>query len=397
MIRFLPDTWSDALLRPLYMALPDANIYVEIMAPDTRFAAVIGLVILWVAARKTAGLALPLGNSLASLLIFATVAFGVWLASSGNGRYFLPVLILVGVCCIAVLDRLPGTRSFKSFVAGGLIVVQFGVFVSADPFRWWGLAPWMSPFYPVQLDERARTEPATYVIFTPLSRSLIAPKFPAKARWVNIAPWGEGSAGSVEAIGIRRVLESSGEIYVLLPSRPAFMDSDGLPVPELVRLIGNSVAGHGLTLKTPLECRFLQSQGLVSEMSKDPTVVVIEKRDRIGFWICPASHSDRERASNAVSAPADVLRIVDAVERQCPRFFPPGQTTLTRIEGGWERHYSATDLRLFLFDDNTLYYRYWRAVNPGYIGTAAQAMDAPQDLKCRVIRGRSGAPWERNE
>ena len=37
MIRFLPDTWLDALLRPVAMAMPDGWIYVETMAPDLRF------------------------------------------------------------------------------------------------------------------------------------------------------------------------------------------------------------------------------------------------------------------------------------------------------------------------------------------------------------------------
>lgn len=39
MIRFLPDTWRDWVLRPLAMAAPDSWVYTEVSAPDFRFAA----------------------------------------------------------------------------------------------------------------------------------------------------------------------------------------------------------------------------------------------------------------------------------------------------------------------------------------------------------------------
>ena len=38
MERFAPDTLRDALWRPIAMAAPDGGVYMEIMAPDVRFA-----------------------------------------------------------------------------------------------------------------------------------------------------------------------------------------------------------------------------------------------------------------------------------------------------------------------------------------------------------------------
>ena len=49
MIRFLPDTWRDAILRPIAMAAPDAGVYVEIMAPDIRFSVIAILILIWIA------------------------------------------------------------------------------------------------------------------------------------------------------------------------------------------------------------------------------------------------------------------------------------------------------------------------------------------------------------
>ncbi|MBK7990381.1 MAG: hypothetical protein IPK05_10415 [Comamonadaceae bacterium] len=46
MIRFLADTWRDALLRPVAMAAPNSSVYIEIAAPDFRFVLALGLGVL---------------------------------------------------------------------------------------------------------------------------------------------------------------------------------------------------------------------------------------------------------------------------------------------------------------------------------------------------------------
>ena len=54
-VRFEPDTLYEALLRPVAMAAPDANVYVEIMAPDLRFIFVLALLALLAAMSPLAG------------------------------------------------------------------------------------------------------------------------------------------------------------------------------------------------------------------------------------------------------------------------------------------------------------------------------------------------------
>ena len=51
MIRFMPDTWQDAVLRPIAMALPDGGVYVETIAPDLRFVFVLLLLVGWLVFR----------------------------------------------------------------------------------------------------------------------------------------------------------------------------------------------------------------------------------------------------------------------------------------------------------------------------------------------------------
>ena len=98
MNRFMPDTWWEALLRPIAMAAPDSHTYVEMMAPDLRFAFAILLALLLLLAyrRRTAD------RPLLVLLALVVLAFAPWLASSGNGRYFVAFLLLAGFVVVAL-------------------------------------------------------------------------------------------------------------------------------------------------------------------------------------------------------------------------------------------------------------------------------------------------------
>ena len=119
MNRFEPDTWLAALLRPVAMAAPDSYVYVEMMAPDLRWVFVLLLLALlvmmrWRARRATAGAVAAAGAGTGPAKVFVlvgmlAVAFVPWLMTSGNGRYFLPGLLIVGPACVGLAWRLPVT------------------------------------------------------------------------------------------------------------------------------------------------------------------------------------------------------------------------------------------------------------------------------------------------
>ncbi len=113
MIRFLADTWRDAILRPVAMAAPNSSVYIEIAAPDFRFAiALVLAVLILISTRKTK---LRPKGWLPPLALFALVflSFIPWMQTTGNGRYFMPYLILIGPLCIALINLMQ--NSFPIF------------------------------------------------------------------------------------------------------------------------------------------------------------------------------------------------------------------------------------------------------------------------------------------
>jgi hypothetical protein len=393
MIRFLPDTWRDALLRPIAMAAPDAGVYVEIMAPDMRFAVIALLILVLLAfAWRIRWRELPV----LPLLLWVIAAFAAWLFTSGNGRYFIPVLLVAGPLCMSLVYRLPSTRSFRLAVALGIVAVQALLLVSVDPRDSWALASWSDrPFFQVSLDEEARTEPATYVTLTNISYSLIAPRFPAASRWVNISSLPDVREGSPDTAKAQALFASSKSLNLLIPTAPDYITERGLPTEALSDTINGMLGTQRLKLADPEQCRLLHSRGLASMALRDLDKANPATLAKFGFWICPLKYPVEVAAKPELVAPTKVQRAVAAVEKRCPRFFQPGQISLSRLEGGWLRVYPQSDLKLYVLDDGQVFYKYMRALNPELIGETDEVAQEQFKMDCTAIRGRSGLPWER--
>lgn len=392
MIRFLPDTWRDALLRPIAMASPDASVYVEIPAPDIRFAAFLVLALLTLIARRRFGWPV---SPLVILLVWVVVAFAVWLATTGNGRYFIPVLLAAGPLCIGFVARLPATRAFKGALAFGLVFVQGFVLYENDPWRWWGLARWAEPpFFDITLDEEARSIPSTYVTVTNISYSLVASRFPAASRWVNTSSLPSALDSSPDTTRMQAVLANSKSLKLLIPSRPDYMTDKLLPSEEMRSTINGLLRMQRLALAEPSDCRLLPSRGLASEALKDPGKFGPEVIAKFGFWVCSLQYPVPLQALEVPLEP-EVRDTLSAIEKRCPRFFEIGQVSASRLSDGWIRVYPQSDMKIYVMDNGEVYYKYLRAMNPVLLGRKERVLRGNFKLDCNAIRGRAGLPWER--
>jgi len=380
--------------------LPNGGIYVEFMAPDLRLGLIVILLgvlggMALVGKRRAETASAP--DATYFVLFFVVAAFVVWLYTSGNGRYFLAGLLMVGPLFTGLVHKLPVSRTLRSILVLLAIAFQAAVLAQVTPWKWWGLAPWgaQGTFYPVTLDERARTETPTYVLMTPNSHSIITYKFPSDARWVNLI----SVPANTDAPAVRRVRkilsEASALNLVLHTPPPELMTVDGRPTPELAEVIDRMLAAHALALADPSACRLLPSAGFASQVAKDRNLTDLELRNSIGFWICPLRTGQPAAENRPPEPPVEVVDAFAAVEARCPRFFPPGQAGAVRLPSGWMRVYPGTDLRLYIYDEGSIFYRYWRTLNPGKVGTVSDAINDPVRLQCDRIEGRTGFPGAR--
>lgn len=395
MIRFQPDTLRDVLWRPLAMAAPDAGVYIEIMAPDLRFAMLLALTVM---VAVFAGFRRERAGPLAALLAFAWLAFIPWLATTGNGRYFIVALLLVGPLCVALVRRLPVSRHTRLAVCILLVAVQGIAVTEADPRRQWALHPWGEPYLDIALTPAERDEAAGWVIISGISYSLVAPQFHPGSRWINFSFLsGDPVKSPDERRAQQRLLQVHSEglpLKLLVPTQSGYVEPSGLPNDALRTEINARLESRRLALAGPCEVRGSKVMSMpvsLGELTPHRATPV-----QAGFWVCPLALLGEASPKPAVTPQGlQADEVFSRLEQECPRFFPPGSAKTIRMPEGYMRTYPGSDLKAYVLDNGDVLYKYWRALNPNHVGTVGQVMAPGFQMDCHQVHGRSGLPWER--
>lgn len=386
MIRFEPDSLGQGLTRFFDMAAPDANVYVEIPAPDVRLAAVLILAVAALISWQRLGR----GRSASfAMLLVLLVSTWVWLTTSGNGRYFIPLLVCAGPIAIGIVCALPFTRTMKASIAFGLVAAQLFVLTQQPPWGAWSWAEWREPpYFSVELGREETQSPATtYVTISSISYSLIAPQFPPKTRWVNIT---SADATSHDARWLDEFLRNAarvGPVRLLAPSLPGATLADGKPQAAVPVAFDKMIAQRHLRISG--NCHLIHSIGQTRLEDRD-------KRDAaarpVGFWSCPLAYVPAlPDAARQAPVPAEVERAYERLGVLCPRFFPSWEKSTLRVVDGWERHFSDSDARVYVLDNGQVWYKFWRAMNPVLLGTRQELADGKGALDCSALR--SDGAW----
>jgi hypothetical protein len=186
---------------------------------------------------------------------------------------------------------------------------------------------------------------------------------------------------------------AKGPIDVLVPTIPGLSTADGKPQPEVRTALDALLAPQKLGLDPGQPCRVLHSRGMAAIQGRHYEGGA--KAEHIGFWSCPLRYPVATPPAQMHDIPAKTEAAFARIETDCPRFFQPGSAKTQRINGGAMRHYAGADIKLYVLEDGTVWYKFWRALNPVVIGTVDGVVRGADKVKCDQIRGRAGLPWDR--
>jgi hypothetical protein len=385
MLRFKPDGWLEGLLRPFILADPHGFVYFELPAPDLRFAV---LALLTVAALTGSRLRSRLSSGAWRTLVGLWLAFYAWTFVIGNGRYFIVGLLIAGPIIVMLVGALPISRSMRVVVLASAVGLQ-GVVVHQHLSQGaWALARWVDgpglrlPASPL------RQQPAVFITISSISHSILVPQFDRRSHWVNLAGQVHITPKTPEWGRLRGLLMSPLPKYVVLPVPPGHAAAGSQPSGELAKLLQATLERHGLQLGER-QCDILSSY-LVS----GDAPLSGKSAPALAYWFCLLTNGPAgEPAPPAEAGPW--LEAFAAVERRCPRYFPPGEGKLTMVsEHVAVHHYQNTDTRLYVDALGNVMYRYLRALNPTFVGTVDQVLAGAFALDCDKLPGRYVYPWE---
>lgn len=394
MIRFIPDTLRDWVMRPVAMAAPDAFVYVELHAPDFRFVLVLLLMLALTACAFKFKSTVP--PSLKVMTATIWLAFIPWMASSGNGRYFVPMLLGIGVVLVALVYHLPLSRSLRGAFVVMVVAVQGFVVFDVRQLDRWGYIPWLeAPYFEIQPTPGITDTPHSFVTVTQISYSLVTPQFHPASRWMSLAYLPAQDSGRFEAVKVKSFINAATSLKLVIHTVPSATLPSGQPNANLVNNLNGELALQRLQIVAGEPCTLVRSRG-VALLSYPVPDITDARLARSGFWVCPLRMlSDSTQVPTVSITDEKINEAIGKLEAACPRLFPPGQTSVVRIAGGVRRSYSSSDMVILVLDGIGVVYKYWHALNPAFVGTEEQVRKGEFKLDCNNVRGRSGLPWER--
>jgi hypothetical protein len=384
--RFAPKSLADALAFPLRVVSPESMIYAEISAPDLRFLALVVLAVAIAAAafwpRLWQGSSRSLRSSDARLLVFFGLAYAAWLGASANGRYGMLVLLLVGPLVARLADRL-----FPVVAARGalliLLVAQILACALISPLRWFMIDRWSERWFPYEVADRLKLEPALYLTVETQAMSVIVPFAHPDSSFINLR-----GQHSVEH-GARRMqaLLDAHKGRIRTIGRALRLQRDGKPRPHVVELYDSTLLRYGFRLD-PENCFSVrwrpQREDSLSEAAnllvtddagvRESIVALAACALRPGSW--SAAEIEEERRVSA---------LFERMERTCRGIFR-GQTAVTEKMGAeWSRSYAGLEARVETHGVHLVLAPYFK-LRHHYLGTQeewAKGVPPPLEKPCR--------------
>jgi hypothetical protein len=379
--RFIPATVAEALWRPFAMLDPSPLVHYELRAPDERYAVLAIVVAALLARRLWRGLArsaptvptpgLADMRCVTALGCAFALDWALWLASSGNSRYFLPMACVSAVLIVALLPALVGVRR-TVWVPVVMVLTAVQIFqIWMNPGLRWQAVPWDGgPWMKVEVPEKLAVTPALYLTIGANSNSLIAPFVARQAGFVNftgayaLGPTGK-SGERVEALIRRyrphlRLLAEGERLYTDLKHLPNLSDVDGAVGRFGLRVDPGDCVPITLVTALPQENRPRYATSLVS------CSLVPDTSDH-------SAQLARQRAADVV---------LDRVEDACPELLQPRRPVTEYRNNRWQRVYLNSDITAWVSRGWVKLYNPVSHDGPIFLGPESDWSAGPLPVAC---------------
>jgi hypothetical protein len=402
--RFIPESFTQALLRPFAMINPVTMVHEEPRAPDPRYAVLMILVGVflcrWVWNRWRLSRAVSLrqtviGTDPGSTRTLVAIACGLavdwalWLGGSGNSRYFLPMSSVASVVIVALLFRLfakhPKARNYVMACILGIQGVQ--LWMGAD-FRW-NQTAWDDHWINIEVPARLKSQPNLFLTMGGAqTNSFIAPFLDPGAGLINISGLytlgPEGANGARISTLVNRYAPS---VRMLIDGRRLYRDDERhLPnhtqVNDVLRPFSlrvddkdcATIAVHGLP--PSLEIAMGTSESTAPQ-SRDTTYLVS----------CRVVHDNTDYSAQ-IPARRDIDLVLDHLEDACPALFQPRRPHTEIIGDGGLRRYGGTDLIAWVSHGTVKFFQPPLGGDVISIGAESDWTRAPLQMRCGRHDGR---------
>jgi hypothetical protein len=395
--RFIPDSVTDALLRPFAMTGTDDMIHEELSAPDIRYALLLVVFLIsviawiWRSSRQTAiPSATPASRSatcaLTALGFGFTFEWIVWLNNSGNSRYFLPMASVAAVLAVALLFRLLANHTVgRNSILLALLVAQGTQLALGTEYRW-NQAPWDGRWFNVTTPERLANEPNLYLSIGMQSNSFIVPFLAKGSGAVNFAGGYALGPDGANASRVRAMIMRSAPHLRVLVSGDQIYEDSALRAPRQSD-VDDALRTFGLRVDMS-DCETITVQGVRPvvwrplESSIPAPIAPTGKRRYTSHLASCHLVPDAGDRSQEIAARRAIDVVLDRLEDACPALFQPRRPQTEHINQVWLRVYAATDLTAWVGQGEVKFIDAVRNPHEIFVGREEAWARGPLPLEC---------------
>jgi hypothetical protein len=401
--RFIPTSLGAALWRPFALVAPNDMIHVEWAAPDLRYALLLLAAALsfmaWGWKRRHGNSALPKepvddgsARALAALGSGFLIDWVLWLTSSGNGRYFIPMACVAAVLAIALIFRVCSTwPKLGGYVLVTAFLVQFYQLHFGTQYS--SNIPWdHEPWFQVTVPESLASKPGLYFSVGVQSNSFIAPYLAPGSGLINLG--GDYTLGPDGAVGkhiemlVRRYSPNL-QILIRDGRRDAGYDAS---LPKLANA-NDALEPFGLRLEASncqrIVVHGISSSPIATSSRRLPVRQSLAQATTAYYVACQVVTQARDPALVAGESKANSA--LDHLEDACPALFQPRRPASYLLGDSaagyiWAREYGNTGMLAWV-DKGWMHFQMFMG-QQGYAGPESAWERAPLRVACR--RGAGG-------
>jgi hypothetical protein len=357
--RFVPGSFLAAASFPWDVLRSDILVYNEKPAPDVRFlfAAVFLLILI---GRKFFMKCREVFSVTEAVTIrFLTLAFfyyGGWLLISANGRYGLPLILILGPVCVSLLLKVGDGARWVMYGLGGLLSTQLFLNYEMEDVRWhskaeWGEGSYIKVQYPVGFD--LKSSPNIFLSTSLQTNAILVAHSHQSSRFVNLIGQKTIDPYSQQWRHVREMIANSG-----LPIRslqdlgpPSRLKKNENLVKSLLDEQDLKLSRYGLRLYRE-DCAVLSIDGAKwNQGDWRPQLSASALRfsadmdeNDAPIMTCRLSIMGNPPDFSQLPGAKDADRMIRAFEVRCGNNAKTGSTTLERTRTGYSKFYANWDV-----------------------------------------------------
>lgn len=338
--RFQPGSFFENFLFPVLVALPSFMAYLEIIAPDVRYLFFLififaAIVIFFIRSERLGQLL----TKRSTFIIYLLSCLFLWQLTTGNGRYGLLPLLLLGAGLPLTVYAVTPSR-FGSVLSLIVAIQCFSLFMSGVPR--WGNATWSEEWFSVG-SESERFHRGVYLFNSNLTFASYYRNFPEGSVFIGLGGdyLAEPNSALRQELEHRIVENRDLDVYAVIKDDLRSTSSVNDLNPNERNILFESYGSFGF-VPVVEECFDIRL-----DPGQSPTTL----------FTCRMRYDERVKL-NYQAGLESAQNFFSVAEETCPNELSPVGSA-SRAGGKWVKFYAFNDLRLTLDESRVLWVTRW--------------------------------------